>query len=231
MTPSLIISVALAIGVLVLVGSVAYGVLGYNPDDAHAIRRAEDDRGPMVYEEVRRIHIRAPERFDHDRIDRHPAWLALMLAGHGYAISILAGAEVTNNVRALDPSARTIMAGCFLIGSFLCLVGAAMGVRFWRWRFKPAVHDNMTSAMLSDDIRLPYTLGGCGAAVMGVSTGIYSTTSFQTTLGSLGGWMTAWFALACTVMVREFYRRVRRYDRARNTIIDQAIARIEHDDG
>lgn len=229
-TSSLIIVIALAIGMLVLASSVAYGILGYNPDDAHAIRQAEADQQQFIVEEVRRIHVRAPERFRHDRLDRHFAWLALMFAAQGYSVCVLAGAEITSNVRILDAMTRTIMAGSFLVGSFLCLVGASMGARFWRWRLAPDVHDNLTSPMLADDIRLPYTLGGVGAAVMAVSTGTYSTTSFHSTVGSLGGWMTGCFSFACLGMIAAFYTRVKRYERARELVINRAVAQIESND-
>lgn len=226
MNSSVIIGAILLIGPILLVGCIAYGVLGFNPERANAIRSAEAEQ-PIVMEEIRRIHIRSPDRFRHDRMDRHPFYVALHLAVWGYAWCIFAGAPVTSNLRSLSPPTKFTMAACFIIGATLVLTGALMGAHLGRWVIIRGVRENMTSSMLADDIRLPYTFACSGLFAIGASMTIYAATSFGSTAGSLGGWMTALSAVACAFMIPMFFTRIRRYGRARATLIAAAVAQIE----
>ena len=225
MTSSLIIGIALAVGVAILISSVAYGILGYNPERAQAIRDGEAEP-PVVIEEVRRIRVTIPDRFRRARVDRHPFYLAVHIAAFGYAISILGGSPVTSNLAGLSTSTRFTMACQFLVGATLVLMGAAMGGRIFRWRFVAGVHDNIAAARLGDDVRLPYTFGIVGMFCMCISTSIYATTSFGSTMGSLGGWLTLLIACVCMVMVVVFYRRITQYSRTSAAIINEAVAAI-----
>lgn len=225
---SVIIGAALIIGPLILVTSIAIGVLGFNPERAQAIRSAESSP-QVVIEEIRRIHVGRPEQFRHERLDRHPHYLALHAAALCYAISIFGGSPVTSNVASLAAAAKFTLAACFLVGAVLVVTGSLMGVRVGPCRFFRGVRDNLVSARLRDDVRLPYTFGGAGMLSMSVSLGLYASTSFKSTYGSLGGWMTLWYAGACAVLLVMFYRRTKQYVRLREALIAEAVAHIERD--
>lgn len=227
-TSSIIIGAVLLIGPIFLISCMAIGVFGFSPDRAAAIRSAESET-PVIMEEIRRIHIRQPENFRHDRLDRHPVYLAVHVAVWGYAWCIFAGAPVTSNLAILSPQVKLTMAIGFIVGSTLVLAGSAMGGRIGRWTLLKGIRDNLTSSMLADDIRLPYTFGASGQLAVGVSMCIYATTSFQSTLGSLGGWLTGALTVSCGTMIALLYLRIRRYERARTTLIDEAVAQI-HDE-
>jgi hypothetical protein len=227
MTSQIIIGAALILGPVILVGSVAIGIFGFSPEKAQAIRSAEDNF-PTVIEEIRAIHIAKPERFRHERLDRHPAYLSLHFAVLAYAVCTLCGATPTSNIAALSVPARMIMATCFLIGSTLVLLGALMGARFGEtFTILKGIHDNITSARLGNDVRLPYTFSCSGLMSIAVAMAIYASTSFNSTLGSLGGWMTGCSVIMCVVLICMFVDRIRRYSRTRALLIGQAITRIE----
>lgn len=222
---SLVIGAALGLAAVLLVACVAVGLLGFSPERAQAIRDGEAT-DPVVIEEVRRIHVGAPDRFRRGRIDRHPFYIAPHIAAFGYSICILAGAPVTNNVAVLSALQRFTMAACFLVGAALVLTGSVMGAKVWRWRIVAGVHDHIAAARLGDDIRLPYTFAAIGMFSMGVSTGIYSSTSFASTTGSLGGWLTACIAAACLLMAVMFFRRIRQYGLTFRVVVDEAVASV-----
>lgn len=221
----LIIGSALAGGVVILVGSIAIGVFGFNPDSAQAIRDAEAET-TVVVEEIRRVHVGPPERFRRGRIDRNPFYLGIHVATFCYALCIFSGAEVTSNLESLSYQTRFTMAASFLVGSTLVLTGAAMGARIGRWMIVRRVRDNIASARLGDDVRVPYMFAAIGMFTMAASFGIYASTSFQSTTGSLGGWMTGVSAAVCVLMLVVFYRRLRQYSRTLTVVIDQAVANV-----
>lgn len=226
MNSAWIIGGFLLVGPVILVASIAIGLLGFNPVTATAIRSAEAE-APMILEEVRRIHIRSPDRFRHDRLDRHPFYIGSAVAMWGYSWCIFFGSPVTSNVASLPGVTRMTIATCFIIGSTLVLSGSAMGIRVGRWTLLKGIHDNMTSSMLADDIRLPYTFNIAGLIAIGVSSGIYSWTSFGSTLGSLGGWLTGvGIATPSAILITMLFVRIRRYDRARTTLINEAVNQI-----
>lgn len=222
-----VIGAALIFGVLIAVACIGVGIFGFTPQRAEAVRAGEAAlQAPVVIEEIRHVRIRKPEEFQHGRLDRHPAYLALHLATWCYAWCIFSGSPVTSNVASLNDQTRLTMALCFLVGSSLVLVGSAMGVKLFRWTVVAGIRDNMTSPMLGDDIRLPYMFAVMGLFAVGVSMGIYSSTSFETTVGSLGGWITGWAALMCVVLVPWFIYRIRRYIISRDLLIAEAVANI-----
>jgi hypothetical protein len=225
---SLIIGFGLLLGPVILVACIGIGLLGYSPEKAQAIREAED-HPPVVIEEIRSVRIRRPERFRHDRLDRHPTYLGLHLATQGYGWSVLSGAAITSNLASLPPASKFAMAACFLVGSTLVLCGAAMGARIGRWTFLSGIRDNIASSMLGDDIRLPYSFGAVGKFAIFVSMTIYGFTSFSSTTASLGGWMTSAFAFTSLILLVQFILRIRVYNQARALLIAQAVARLEHD--
>lgn len=222
---SLIIGTALAVAILILVTCVGIGLFGFTPERAAAIRDGETHTA-VIIEEVRRIHVAPPDRFRRGRIDRHPFYLAPHFAALGYSVSVLAGAPVTSNLAALSPQTKFTMAVCFLIGSTLVLLGAVMGLHVWKWDIVPGVSEHIAASRVGDDVRLPYTFGGIGMFSIGVSTGIYASTSFGSTFGSLGGWLTGSIAVACAFMAAVFYRRVRQYSRTLKVIVDEAVANV-----
>lgn len=221
----LLIGGALTAGVIILVLCIAIGLFGFSPGRAQAIRDAEA-AGPMVIEEVRRVHITRADRFRRGRIDRHPSYLAPVLAAFCYSICILSGADVTSNVASLSDQTRFTMSIAFLVGSTLVFAGAAMGLHFMQWDIFGGVRDNIASSRLGDDIRLPYTFACIGMVSMSASFGLYATTSFKSTTGSLGGWMTAILSATCGLMLLVFYSRIRQYSRTRSIVIEEAVANV-----
>jgi protein-S-isoprenylcysteine O-methyltransferase Ste14 len=227
MTSHITIGLALMLAPMILIASIAIGVFGFKPERVQALRRAEADSGSTVVEEVRHIVIGRSERFRRGRIDRHPMYLGLHLAAWGYSWCVFGGAPLTSNVVAMSESSRVSMAACFLVGSTLALTGAAMGMSVFGHVFLRGVRDNMTSSRLGDDIQLPYTFGMAAMVAMAVSFGVYSVTSFHSTVGSLGGWLTGSGAMSCVVMLGVYYFRMRQFGRVRPQLIAQAVERIE----
>lgn len=225
MTSGLIAGAALAAGVLVLVLCIGIGLFGFKPERAQAIREAEAGNSVMI-EEIRRVHISPPDRFRRGRIDRHPFYLTVFVAALGYGVCVLSGARVTNNVQSLSETQLFTMAACFLIGPVLVLTGSLMGARLGRWHIASSVHDHIAAARLGDDIRLPYTFAGMGMLPMGISSAIYSATSFTSTVASLGGWLSGLVAIACTLMMAIYYRRIRQYTRTLKAVVNEAAANI-----
>lgn len=225
---SLIIGAALALGPLVALAFIAVGIFGYTPEKMQTIRQGEaEDQDSPVVEEVRAIVIGRPERFRHDRLDRHYTYLGLHVGAWCYAWCVFAGAPVTSNVQAIGKTQLFLMAACFLVGSSMALTGALMGAHIGRFAFLRGISDNVTSARLSDDIRMPYTFGAVGMACMISSCGIYASTSFDSTTGSLGGWLTLCAgAVASVCLLFEFIRRIRIYVFASKRIINNAVANI-----
>lgn len=226
---SYVIGGALVLGPVILFSSLMIGLFGYSPEKARAIRNAEDHQ--IVLEEVRTIHIARPERFRHERLDRHPSYLSLHIAMWGYSWCVFAGQAVTSNVNALSPQTRTTMAISFLVGSSLVLFGSLMGARIGRWRVLRGIHDNITAPRLADDVRLPYALACAGLFSMMIGTGIYAWTSFQSTWGSVGGWITGTACIASAWLIGQFLSRIRRYSMARDLLINQAVSRLERRGG
>jgi hypothetical protein len=224
-TTQLWLGLGLLLGAACLVASLAVGIFGFSPERAKAIRSAEAD-DPLVVEEIRRIHVAAPDRFRRGRIDRHPAYIAIHTAALGYSVSILSGAAPTSNLLSLNPGTMFTMASCFLIGSVLSLLGSAMGLHLWRWDIVPGVSEHIASSRLGDDIRLPYMFGLIGMFTASISLGIYASTSFKSTLGSWGGWSAMCIAVACACMVVVYYHRIRQYTRTLKVVVNTAVASV-----
>ena len=221
----LIVGLVLDAGVLFLVVCIGIGIFGYKPERAQAIREGEA-RDPVLIEEIRRVVVAPPDRFRRGRIDRHPFFLAPHVGAFSYSLCVLSGAPLTNNVASLTDVQRMTMALCFLVAATLVFAGSAMGGKVLGIEFFPSVREHIATARLGDDVRLPYTLSAIGMFAMGTSTGIYSSTSFSVTIGSLGGWLTANISGACVIMFFVFTYRTRQYSRTRKVIVDEAAARI-----
>lgn len=226
---SIILGVALSLGPIVLLGCIAYGLFGYDADTAQRIRAGESSP-VVVIEEVRHVHVSRPAKFKRDRIDRQWHYVGLSVAAWGYSWSVFSGAALTSNVSVLDGKTRFALAACFLVGSSLSLAGSLMGLRIGRFTVLRSIRDNMTSAMLHDDIRLPYAFGIAGCFSVTISTAIYASTSFRSTTGSLGGWVTALWSAVDTAMLLWFWLRIYRYGKARDAVIATAIRRLELDE-
>lgn len=227
MNSHLVIGLALMFAPVILVGSIAIGVFGYSDERALAVRNAEANTA-IVVEEVRHISIRRSERYRHGRVDRHPIYICLHVASWGYAWCVFGGAQLTSNVIGMSDQQRYSMAVCFLVGSTLALTGAAMGLQRNGYGFMRGVSDNITSSRLGDDVQLPYTFGAAAMVAMSVSLGIYAWTSFHSTVGSLGGWLTGAMTFGCAEMLGVFVFRIRQFTRVRRGVITEAVQRIEH---
>lgn len=219
--------VFISMGVMAVVGILSVGAITYKPHRALNVKYAEAMVDRVVPEQIIQLAPTHPEIVKTERLDRHPFYLLIHAGVFAYAICIFSGAEPTSNVVALGPATRLTMATCFVIGASLIILGGAMGMRIGRTRrFMGHVHNHLTSAVLGDDVTLPYRVGSAGMFAVCVSMTIYAATSFQSTTGSLGGWMTLMCALACVVLLPMLYRRVLVFERNESTLIVAAMAEL-----
>lgn len=211
-----------------LIGIPTWGALKFNRARAEGVKRAEArDAAHSFQRHVVEARLLHPEIVKVNRIDRHPFFVLTHMGAWGYAWCVFFGAPLTSNVASLGMQTRFTMASCFLVGSTLVLASAALGARVWRWRIAPAVHDHLTCEVLGDDISLPYRLSMAGMFATAVSMAIYAATSFKSTTGSLGGWLTGMLAAACVITIPWFYVRVRTFTRNDATLISDAMARLD----
>lgn len=216
--------------VLLLFGGPVVAVGLFRPQRARAVKHAELESEVVVQRHVTELAIYHPEIRKQPRVDRHPFYLAPPLAVLAYAVCLFAGAPLTSNVAAMSMLMRHTMAACFVIGAALMLTGAALGVRFaGRWTIAPRVRHHATAPMLGDDVSLPYRLGSAGMFALAISMGIYSLTSFQSTTGSLGGWLTGLLAIAAALTILWLFTRTRDFERNEATLLAEVQARIERD--
>lgn len=211
--------------IVVTASILTWGIKQFSPQRALNVKYAERSQEVIAHViEVRREH---PEIVRVSRHDRHPAFLLLPVMVLGYSISVFCGAQLTSNVTALGDSPRYTMATCFLIGSVLMLAGATLGLRIGRRRLSPHVHDHLTAEVLGDDIVFPYRLSMAGMGAMIVSSSIYWWTSFQSTFGSLGGWLTLAITSICVVCIPWFLIAAHRFTKWDRILITEAQARID----
>ncbi|MGA5467191.1 hypothetical protein [Mycobacterium sp. NPDC050041] len=216
-----------AVAAIFLVAIPIWGVVKFNPHHARSVKLAEVADNKVVQKHVALVSVGHPEFARTHRIDRH-FWYLLPAAGVWcYAWCVLGGAPLTSNVASLSVSTRYTMAGCFLVGASMMLIGALLGAEIGRWRVMRSVHDHMTCEVLGDDIVFPYWVGIAGMGTTMVSLSIYSWTSFRSTTGSLGGWLTAALALACFITIPWFFTRLRKFERDDADLIARAKARLE----
>ncbi|MCG5431258.1 hypothetical protein LV457_03005 [Mycobacterium sp. MYCO198283] len=220
-----VVLVTLAVTLLVVLPLA--GALTFHPQRARNVKAAE--REDTVQRHITELAVYHPEITKKARLDRHPFYLLPHVGVWSYAICIFAGAPVTNNVASLGAVTRFTMAVCFIIGATLILTGALLGARIGRWRVMRRVHSHATSPLLGDDVSLPYWIGIFGLLSVSVSMAIYSSTSFRTTTGSLGGWLTAALAVAAATTVPMLYQRIREFDRNDTALINEVRTRIERD--
>lgn len=219
----------------VLVGGPIWGALKFSRSGAEHVRHAEVRDAKTLQHHVVQVLRAHPEIVRTCREDRHPWYLLIHSGMLFYAICIFSGADLTNNVKSLGDAPRFTMGTCFLVGSVLVLSGAVLGTRWGRVWIMPSVHHHVTSEVLGDDIELPYRLGMAGMGATGTSSFIYAATSFGSTTGSLGGWLTAMAFTSCLVTIPWFYGRIRTFVRNDALLIAEAKARarakgIEVDD-
>lgn len=212
------------VALLFLVCFPLWGVLSFSRHRAAHVIHAEGNRRVQVQVvESRFLH---PEIIRVGREDRHPFFVTAILGVWCYAWCVLVGAELTSNVASLGVQTRYTMSTCFLVGASLCLVGASLGLKVRGRVIMDAVRNHLTSEVLGDDITLPYRLEIAGMSAIGISFVIYAWTSFQTTYGSLGGWLTALLAVGCGVTSLWFNNRVRTFAKQDGVLIADAQARL-----
>jgi hypothetical protein len=204
-----------------------WGILRFRPRHARNVKYAEAISERAIQQHVNVISIYHPEYHPLDRLDRHPYYIWPHIGVLCYAACVFSGAPLTSNVLALGHGARYTMATCFAVGSGMVLCGALLGARFGRWQIMRRVRDHVTCEILGDDIALPYWLSIGGGFAVAVSWGIYSQTSFKSTTGSLGGWLTLTLCLAFASILPKLYKRIHRFQREEKTLIREAIASLQ----
>lgn len=219
----------LAVAVTFLIVIPAWGALKFSTHRARNVKYAEAVADVVVQKQVALVSVGHPEYSKDHRIDRHWFYVLAHIGVFGYAVCMMAGAPPTSNVAALGANTRYTMATCFLVGAAMVLVGASLGLRVGRRRIMASVHDHLTSEVLGDDISLPYKVAIAGLFAVTVSSTIYATTSFHSTTGSLGGWLTGSLAVACVLTGLLLHSRIRRFERNDATLIAAAVARLERD--
>lgn len=215
---------------LVPVALLIHGAVHFRPRLARNVKYAESITDRVVQQHVALVSIGHPEYAKTYRWDHHPFYVTPAIGVWCYAACVFGGAPLTSNVVAMGHTARYAMATCFLVGSTLILIGALMGTRIGRWIFMPKVRDHLTSEVLGDDVSLPYSLAMVGLGATMVSALIYSSTSFKSTTGSLGGWLTGALALACIITAPLLNLLRKRFEGNDSRLITEALARLNGGD-
>jgi hypothetical protein len=205
------------------------GVIAFRPQRARNLRQAERQTEKVVLQNIVELAVAHPEIVKQKRFDRHPFYVAPHVGVFAYAVCVFSGATVTNNVAALSSLTRATMATCFIVGAMFVLAGCLLGTRVGRWRIGRRVVDHPTAPLLGDDVTLPYWLGMAGLLCVTVSMAIYSSTSFNTTTGSLGGWLTATLAGASAAGIIHLYLLVKEFERNEAVLVSEVMAHIGRD--
>lgn len=225
MTAWALILAGLAIVFLVVIP--VWGAVKFKPHRARYVKYAEAATAVVIEKHVADVRLLHPEIVSTGRIDRHWFYVLPHIGVFAYAICVFTGAQLTSNVTALGSQTRYTMATCFLVGSVLVLAGATLGARVGRRRIVPSIHDHITAEVLGDDITLPYWLACAGLFATSVAAAIYSWTSFGSTTGSLGGWLTGTMAFACWGTIAGLVSRNQAFATHNALLISEAIAQIE----
>lgn len=224
--------IMLGAAITIALGILGLGVFMHNDRRARSVKVAEND-DTTVQHVVEQLRIYHPEINKRDRLDRHWFYVALPGSVLCYAVCLFGGAKITNNVATLSQGTRLTMGVCFTIGALFVLFGAVLGTRIGPLRIGRRVRGHPTAPLLGDDITLPYRLGMLGLCAITISLAIYSWTSFQTTVGSLGGWMTGFYAFVSFCMIPNLYIRIKDFERDEHILLTELAARREcdHHDG
>lgn len=216
--------------VVVFVGILVRSAYTYKPHRARNVKYAEQYQAAVV-EHVVRATASHPEIVKTSRLDRHWWYIGPALAMFGYSISIsVFNAPLTSNVISLGQGARFTMASCFMVGSALVMLGSLLGATFGRWTISPTTKCHLTSDVLGDDVVLPYRVGMAGWAALMVSLAIYAGTSFQVTIGSLGGWFTAIGAGASIGTILALHKAAAVFEKWDYILISEALAAVRRND-
>jgi hypothetical protein len=221
------VAVMATVAVTCLVVIPILGVVAFRPQRARNVKHAERQTERVVQQHIVELGVRHPEIVKKKRFDRHPFYVAPHVGVFSYAVCVFSGAPLTNNVAVLSSLTRMTMAVCFTVGATFVLMGTLMGSRLGKWRIGRRVVDHPTAPLLGDDITLPYWLGMAGLSCVTVSMAIYSSTSFQTTTGSLGGWLTATLAGASAAGIIHLYLLVREFERNEAVLVSEVMAHLE----
>lgn len=223
------IPILVALSVMAAVALLAYGLWRYNADHARGVKQVEllDDHFVRHIAAIRLVH---PEIVRLSRLDRHPFYLTVAVSVFGYSMCIFGGAKLTNNVSALDAGTRYTMATCFALGSMMMLGAALMGVKIGKRYVMRRIADHPTCEILGDNIAVPYIMARAGLATLAIAAEIYSVTSFRSTTGSLGGWLTSGVAAACVACIVMMSRRTRSFEREDRTLLSEVVKRAQSND-
>ena len=220
---------AWVIGLLVmaaLIGGPTLGVITFDRRRAEHVKHAEIRDSTRVEHHVVEARLAHPEIVRVSRIDRNPWYLLIHVGVFCYAVCIFTGAKLTSNVMSLGGGPRFTMGLCFLVGSTLVITSALLGTHVGWFRIMPSVFDHPTADVLGDDVVLPYRIGMAGMGATATSSFIYSVTSFQSTTGSLGGWLTGMVCAACIVSIPWFFHRTTLFNRHNGVLIADAKVRL-----
>lgn len=220
-----------------LVGFPAWGLYKWTPRRAQLLRRLEifEDRDAVIAH-IAYIRVRHPEIVRLERLDRHPAyvWMNVLLLIYGLVTFFGAAPYAAFGGEALDT--RATLAGSLLLGSSAALIGTLMGKQLGPIWIRRSVIDNDTSAMLGDDVRVPYVLAWVGLASTTISMAFYGYTVIATVgtlrlLTTLGGIAAIGFTAICLTLIPSFIHRIRTYVTARDTVLTEAFAIMDEQDG
>lgn len=215
-----------AVAVLFLIVIPIWGAQRFRPHRARSVKYGEAITERIVQQHVAIVSIAHPDYHPRDRLDRHPWYVIPHMCVFGYAVAVFSGAKLTSNVLSLGASTRWTMATCFIVGAVLVLAGSLMGARVGPWRIRRKVVDHVTCEILGDDVTVPYGFGIAGGFAVAVSMGIYASTSFQSTTGSLGGWLTLGGTVAFALLAAQLWGRMRRFEREDRILIADATASL-----
>jgi len=221
----------LGVGALILGWSIWSGVTTFTPERAQNIRRAEAEALERV-EQVRQLRIIHPEMCRHDRLDRHPAYVLVIVALLVFGWNVLFGDTAgSSNLAQLPPDTQRALAVCLLVGTILALLSAAGGVKVGRWVIGRPVREHLWSDRLGDDIRVPYIIGCLGLASTFFSMVFYvAWTPRDRILGTLGGVFSVAAVGICLALGVMLSVGIRRFVADRDVLVAEYLAERERPD-
>jgi hypothetical protein len=228
---TVIVGAILLIGLLSLLGSVAYGFLSFSPERAAAVMAAEKESGSntgpnsIPFSVIRKTMLIHTSRLDH-----HPTYLLQNVGLHMYGWGVMLN-PYPSSALSMSWSMQYSLGLCMLTGTSIALAGALMGVKIGRYAVVRSIIENPFQDVLGPDIRVPYVMGTFGLASVGASTASYAVNIIATSqsrfIGTLGGGLSTTMSISSITLGAMFLWRMRSYSSERDHLISEAVRRRE----
>lgn len=227
------IFIVMALGIVIV--TFALGLFSFSPSRAHAAIELENLSPDDVVVVTVPLMTMPPYRRQRGslggkRLDRHDSYVWLMGGLLLYSIGAVLTAAPNSNLSALSYSTQIVLGLVLMFGTLMTLIGTAMGGKVFRWRFFNRVHNNLTSGLLGDDIRIPYILNWFGLLSIAVCMSFYAWTIIATStsrlLGTLGGGLSLAIIGMCLTLGVRLILTIIRYIRVREDLLAEAVSRM-----